>query len=240
MSYTVLIPAAGKSERFKNVGISKPKGLLQMEWRDRTATMIEHVMPRNNSPVRIGCRAEDHTHFERSLAHIRKELWPIVATHGQSHTCAQMSKGIDGPVLVINSDNGFDCDLDEFFSECVRTDANAGAVVFISNGERKYGYVNEIPWFTFALEKAPISTYALAGAFYFKSAMVLQLAHSLTFKNNLSEQYLSEIFKVIPHGKLAYRIPRSELHEWGTPIDLLADASVKVVDEEWSKRRMAV
>lgn len=242
LPYTVLIPAAGESKRFKNVGITKPKGLLEMTWRDRTATMIEHCMPHDlDIPIRVACRQEDYALFHRALRH-RNILFTAMqnATRGQAHTCALMSQGVQvqGAVVVINSDNGFDVDPIEFVSACEHAGANAGAMVFVASGERKYGYVSDHPFFDFGMEKAPISSFALAGMFYFKSVEILQLAYSLAFRPDNGEEYLSQLFGVIPKPKFAYRLPRAALHEWGTPIDLLADTTVTVIDKEWANRKV--
>lgn len=244
LPYTVLIPAAGSSQRFKDAGILKPKGLLKMTWHGLNMTMIEHCMPLTpNVPIRVACRSEDIVKFHAALCHNKNIKFAALSTptRGQAHTCVIMSKEVEGAIIIINSDNGFDLDVEEFISACDHVDASAGAVVFVAGGERKYGYVSDHPFFDFGIEKSPISAFALAGMFYFKSAEILQLAYSIAFnKKTTHEEYLSQLFSVIPHPKLAYRIPKSSLHEWGTPLDLLADTTVNVTDTEWLNRKVPV
>lgn len=244
LPHTVLIPAAGSSQRFKDAGILKPKGLLEMVWQDRKTTMIEHCIPLTPGiPIRVACRSEDLVKFHGALCHNKNIKFIAISTptRGQAHTCVAMSKGVEGAIIIINSDNGFDLDVEEFISACDHVNASAGAVVFVASGERKYGYVSDHPFFDFGIEKSPISAFALAGMFYFKSAEILQLAYSIAFdQKSAGEEYLSQLFGVIPHPKFAYRIPKSSLHEWGTPLDLLADTTVSVTDTEWLNRKVPV
>jgi NDP-sugar pyrophosphorylase family protein len=224
LAYITLIPAAGECTRFRKAGYMLPKGLIRLEWGGSEAPMIEHVADRDHS-VTVVCKAQDYNLFKRKLSHMN--VIPIASSEGQAHTVYQglaMDNG-ERPLLVINCDNSFDIDLNEFVSECQRTQAACGAVVFdCEQMFAKYGYVDACPWFTRGAEKNAISIYALAGAFYFASGNIFRAAFQ---QSKDTACYISSLFSRIEGNKLAYRIQRSQLHEWGTPEDIRADKTVK-------------
>jgi NDP-sugar pyrophosphorylase family protein len=223
LPYTTVVPAAGECVRFRKAGYALPKGLLRLEWNGSEASMIEHVVGRDHDAT-IVCKAQDFNLFKRKLPYLK--IVPIASTEGQAHTIFQgiADLALDRPLLVINCDNAFDIELDEFVKECVRTQATCGAVVFESELESKYGYVDAQPWFSRGAEKSPISGYALAGAFYFANTLTYVQAFR-TGKNPAC--YVSALFEHITGSKLAYKIERSQLHEWGTPEDIKLDSTVK-------------
>jgi NDP-sugar pyrophosphorylase family protein len=155
-------------------------------------------------------------------------ILPIVNTDGQAHTVYQAIDNLSHAqeIVVINCDNAFDTNLDDFVEQCRDHEVMAGAIVFRSNGERKYGYVDMpdtgSPFFYRGVEKDPISPWALAGAFYFRNSAIFKDA----FESGPSTQYISGLFERIPIAKMAYVIRRYELHEWGTPEDIIADHTV--------------
>jgi NDP-sugar pyrophosphorylase family protein len=193
--------------------------------------MIEHCVPPNwEERVIVVCKLSELRLFNDALP-----LYWITPIHsiGQANSVYEGSKGFHdtGDILVINSDNGFKIDLHKFVDECRKLKATAGAVVFKSDGSNAYGYIDRKPIFNRAVEHTAISPFALAGAFYFQSKIVLETAYELVSINDRNKMYgtaLSALFEMIPLPKLAYEIRRDDLHVWGTAEDLLADTSVQV------------
>lgn len=233
---SLLIPAAGDSKRFSDAGVHKPKGLIRSKWRlnqvtVRNGTMIEHVVPIGwNGPVRVACKLDCFDIFKNELPK-DYDVFPIASSLGQADTVVQACKDLRNDILVVNSDNGFSHDLNLFIDHCRESKASCGAVVFRSNKEPRYGYINSFPFFEYGIEKNPISSWALAGAFYFKNAATLTKAALLILSDPLIRQqeiYLSDLFYYVKGLKIAYAIPRDELYEWGTPVQLMKDKSLDV------------
>lgn len=233
MSYVVIIPAAGESQRFKDAGIKKPKGLLQLEYKGRRAPMIAHCIPNNFvGEVIVAIRYLPVW----AVAGVSR-FFVVNETLGQADTVRQAAETVDGHIVVINSDNHIDIDMDLFVANCVHKNADAGAVVFDADFSLKYGYVDAYPDFKVGAEKRPISPYALAGAFYYRNGRVLIDAFNMaSMMSSTNEIYLSHLFEHIPGRKVGWLIPKDKLHEWGTPIDLMADPAVKITDSDWEKR----
>lgn len=229
----LLIPAAGESKRFSDAGFAGPKGLLEIEWRGHRATMLEHVIGSVGAilPTVIGIREADKTLFhERMPTHVYKT---IEGSSGQAHTVQMMSHvcGANDEMLVINSDNAFDHALPmHMVNRARRMHASISALVFNADHER-YGFVDNYPFFDVGAEKVPISNYALAGAFYFKSGYAFRSAWNSLINTPFvqAERYLSDMFRFFLDPKLAVLINRSHLHEWGTPESLMKDESCKIV-----------
>lgn len=240
MRFTTLVLAAGESERFARAGITKPKGLLRMVWSKREACMLEHsAQLYAETPTRIVIKTDKLSQFFNGIVTFRVNLFCITETRGQADSAQQGVESLEGPIVVVNCDNGFSLSLDTFARNCIDKGVLAGALVFPSNRELRYGYVDDMPFFDFGAEKAAISNWALAGAFYFKDRHVLREAYKCDLAAlkargvSNAEIYLSHLFKWIPGQKLAVPIARSVLHEWGTPMELAADKTVEVTDDEW-------
>lgn len=223
----LLIPAAGESQRFKDAGYTTPKGLLPITWRGRQATMIEHIANCVGVMLHtiVGVKSEDRARFETALP--LYDVVDIFGSTGQACTVALMAGMVDynDEILVVNSDNAFDqCAPIHMVLMARRAGATMATLVFEADHER-YGFVDAYPYFNKGAEKQPISPWALAGAFYFRSAGDIVAAYEQFSKTrpDLPEHYLSGAFEYVRGHKLAVKINRSMLHEWGTPQSLQND-----------------
>lgn len=233
MPCTLIVPAAGDSVRFRKK-TAIPKGLIKFYWRRTRATMIEHVVPPLwSGPVVIGCKNKDYKEFRERLPDINWRIVGMEPTSGQAESVTHLIVEVSRYELdycVVNCDNAFDGHtLESFVQTCRTREANFGALTFkpTSNKER-YGYVDGHPQFVAGKEKDPISSHALAGAFYFKNYKTLTGALA---EAEQEVKYLSELFVWISPRKISVEIPHSSLHEWGIPETLEADPTVNV---DWS------
>jgi hypothetical protein len=200
--------------------------------------MIEHCIPVEYDwgNVYVGCRSEHLDLFTEALP---EECCVIGIDHsvGQADTVLQVAKTIGNPsedFVVINSDNGFeyaDQLVESFTSWCRASDAAVGAVVFelkVNSDSRKYGYVDGFPKFFAGSETTVLSPYALAGMFYVNRVGTLSCAMFETCKraSKVEELFMSSMFRYVYGPRLAYRIHREDLHEWGTPDKLESDTDV--------------
>lgn len=224
LSYALVIPAGGDSMRFKAKGFKEPKGLIKLTWRDKEATMLEHIVGDSNLCYLV-VKQEWYNTFLKTLPG-NFMIKSIYSTEGQAHTVYQFlfenAFARDMDIVIVNCDNAFDMPLSEFVKQCRANDADCGVMVFESAGETKYGYVNNAPFFQFGKEKVAISPFALAGTFYFKNRSIFLAAHRATNQ----PIYISDMFGAIKGVRYAYVINRDDLHEWGTPEDILNDKTV--------------
>lgn len=111
-------------------------------------------------------------------------------------------------------------------------------MVFRGHGDTAFSYINDFPLFSKAEEKRPVSSWAMAGAYYFKHADLLHQALLQQMRNNVvhaGEVYLSGVYNTPPlHFKqfLAVAMHRWQLAVWGTPEDLARDRTVSIVNDE--------
>lgn len=225
--YTLIIPAAGESARYASV-TSLPKGLTYFRHAGRWDFMLKHVLSSARQAERliVGVRAQDIELFSSAMP--RMVFTPIAKTRGQADTVQQLAWTDTGSedILILNCDNAFEPHvIDNFVQQCRHVGAECGAVVFkpSSSNQRKYGYVDGYPFFETGAEAVPLSHYALAGAFYYKSSSAL--ASSMP----VDAVYLSETFKHVRGTKLAHLIKEHQLYEWGTPQDLEASVGKRSI-----------
>jgi hypothetical protein len=221
---TLIIPAAGDSVRFQD-RTTVPKGIIRFAWRGRYSTMIGHIVPYGwDGRVMVGVKNADVDFFTERLPR-SYQIIGMEPTTGQAETVRNMALDIpacdsEDDVLIVNSDNGFDPGvLENFMRYCRDEEACCGALVFNPNGNlERYGYVDGCPNFTHGAEKSPISKYALAGAFYFRSPGII-IRHGVSLSG-----YISDWFLDMPKPKRSFLIPAHALHEWGTSELLEKDA----------------
>jgi hypothetical protein len=244
----VLIPAAGRSERFKEK-TPRPKGLVTFTWNGRKATMLEHVI--NTVPLPwlklIIAHEQDREWFLKSGIFVRNDrvlLGDVDRTRGQADTVFQALEGwpidTNEDFLIVNSDNAIKgLELAVYWFRQHKVDA--GVVVFDDiEMTGRYGYINDahgFPRFTHTREKIAISKFAFAGAFYFRDAFTYQKGYlpALEALAPKQEIYISHVLNHIGGLKLAAWIDRKTmLHEWGTAADLENDKSVAI---DWSENQ---
>lgn len=227
-TYSIVIPAAGNSIRFAAAGYRGPKALVKFRYNDEFQTMIEHVAQRNDGCI-VVCKRADFNMFKRNLPHFF--VRPIESTEGQAHTVFQgIWDLVNKEYLIVNWDCAFEDGLfDRFVTACREKNAEMGTVVFNNSraGEDGRDYVDQVPFFTRGARQ-PISPYAVAGAFYFKS----RASFSIAYKNlPRPPQYISQMFGRVVGVHFAYEIDRNQVHEWGTPEDLVNDPAVTLIEQ---------
>lgn len=225
----IIIPAAGSSKRFKDVGIETPKGLIEFSYGAGFAkTMIQHVIPYDAERYMIVSNDQRYCKVDKQL----QQFIHIDASRGQAETVGIACKHIpDQPILVLNNDAMHDYPLFAFCDQCKW--ASSGVLVFDGHNNRNFSYIDNFPLFTYAKEKQPISRWAVGGAYWFKSsrqvldAVNKQLASGST---HAGEYYLSQTLWHIAGNKLAVVMDEKQVHGWDTPEDLARDRNVQVTD----------
>lgn len=220
----VIVPAAGKSQRFLDAGIVTPKPLLQLRYQGNRLTMVEHAVNGvpDDWPIRVVVKEEHEAEFARVLPkNTRLQLFSIEKTMGQADTVVQGLHGLerDQPVLVLNSDGVVHYDWRALAAQVHPREWGAAAIVMRAI-RRSYSYVVGFPTFRSAVEKPdslPTMPMALVGAYYFPRADTLEAAAWDDQVKQEREFYMSHLLTEVPGDKLAVAIPPECYVDFGTP-----------------------
>lgn len=210
------------------------------------ATMLDHALGIGVPDILdvrdtiVMCPASREGVFTDELA--KFVVRPIFHSRGQADTILQgLAHVPDGEVLIVNCDQGFAPSiLTNFIAMAKATRTSSAAIVFEGNDNPAYSYIGEVRvdtayeglWFYRAVEKTVISKWAMAGAYWFRSARELAgtICRSMLRTGPEAEPYLSECFEGM--RSLAFPIANSEMFQWGTPEDLARDGQVWDLDAE--------
>ncbi len=229
----LLIPAAGRGERFREAGYTTLKPLIKVyDPRDQqNKTMIEAVADSFlNAPisgyartkidqVRIAHPSGYDTEFAGTVnrASFSFVLNPR-AEIGQSMSILTLLQGEDpmSYVLISNSDVVHDFFYPRLITEAALHGAVFACTVFEST-DPSYSYVNSAPYFEATAEKCVISNYAISGLYYgrvkeIQEALWKQVAQSMN-----SELFFSEAISFIEGRRLAIVIHKDQVTDLGTP-----------------------
>ena len=230
----IVLPMAGKGQRFIDVGVETPKPLIEIEgmpmvqWATKSLPFFDRVPLRNIAVIFRSEHMEDHD-IDPKIAGI---FGPGVGRYVDMNSSGAMTsvlvvrERIDGqhPVLIM------DCDIylaDPSFSEAIleRDDIDGAVPVFAATGD-KWSYsgfgddhiINEIA------EKKPISSYANIGLYFFsKGSDFVEYADKVLEEGGKDEYYISAVIDaMIKDGKkfLAVEVNPKDFHNLGTPEDL--------------------
>lgn len=243
-SLHIIMPMAGEGRRFSEKGYQQPKPLILKDglplYRRAIASISNFQVPKRFSFI---IRAE-HAKIYDLDKRIRQDfpaadIYQVErTTRGAVETCMFASSSLDDTdaVLILDCDLEFESKslakfIDMELSLPVNERRGGGLVSFISSDSR-YSYAEVMGEDVFrTAEKKVISNHALAGAYYFSSALLFkQVAEELLTDYQLesSECYLSLLYnKVIAHG---YHVSLFEMERYisnGTPEELELNGSIK-------------
>ncbi len=249
-SLNVLVPAAGEGQRFRDIGIETAKPLIQFRRGDSPRmTMLEHALRGLDVPdarILVGVRGDQPWPTLTNLC-APHELRLVGRTQGQTHSVMALALAAgydpesqeevpDAPALVVNCDQGFFGDLLNVMSRshALFPPPVEAAVLTFQSRDRRYSYVDQAPRFQYAVEKRPVSRWALAGAYWFRSTKALLDAcikqHRMGPRHN-DELYLSGALEFLGGG-WCLEVDKKYVFSWGTPEELAADVAVHDLSPE--------
>lgn len=228
----VVIPAAGKSQRFIDAGYTTIKPLLELKAPNRkTALMLDFVyntVPKG-LPIIVGLPMGTKLDIgDRSIMDCIEEgldaaeqssdkhfIQYIDKTRGQADSVYQMIKHLSSndSCLILDCDMLLRTDDIQKLIDLLQVYDVTIAVTetFDPNSSR----VDSIPFPSQIVEKQPISQYGIVGARAFKSIDLLTKALKKTLKESVTEPYLSHAIGGYSGVKYAHLI--SEYVDLGTP-----------------------
>lgn len=250
----IIIPMAGEGKRFKDAGYTKPKPFIEIRDKPMIQLVIENlsftqfnmkfvfiVQQKHCDEFGFDNKIRDivNTVYGSSIAK-RVEIIKIdYLTEGAACTVLKARDLInnDTQLLIANSDQVIDWNIQLFIQGIEETDADGSIPVF-HNTHPKWSYaeLNTDGNVIRVREKEPISTYATIGLYWLKKGSDFVWAADEMIHKNLrvnNEYYVCPIFNelIIPKNKkvISFQIPSYAMHGLGTPEDL--NEYIKLIDK---------
>lgn len=224
----VVIPMAGRGQRFIEMGYDKPKPLIDVCGVPMIKRVIDSLSSKN-IPINYYFIALQE-HLDNGLKEYLESIGTIiplnVVTEGAACTTLMAMKYInnDQPLVIANCDQYLEWDFEDYLTKSIGVDGSV--VVFNStNPHHSYALVKKKRVVEVA-EKVVISDKACAGIYYYKKgsdyiySVVQMIAKNIRTNN---EFYIAPAYnEMIIEGKelSIYEIDVNKKHMLGTPYEL--------------------
>lgn len=173
----IVIPMAGRGQRFRDAGYTVPKPLIQLDGCSLVEIVIANVTPSRPHRI-IVCALEEHLAGGRLAATLQSiapsvEIVPVPSvTEGPAATVELAAPLLDpdAPLLVANSDQYVDGSIDDYLGTL---DASDGSIMtFHREDDPKWSYVefDASGRITGVVEKVPVSSVATVGIYTYAHA----------------------------------------------------------------------
>ena len=228
----ILIPMAGAGSRFKEVGYQLPKPLIDINGKPMVQRVVENL---NITGKYIFVVRQEHCN-KYKLEELLKKISPTCeiivtdgVTEGQACSALLAKEYINSsePLMIVNSDNYFIWDTDNFLHSVQDPDVKGMLFTFHEPSQStnwSYAQVDENDNVLEVAEKRPISTNALAGAFYWrKGSDCVSYTEQMIEKNIRvnNEFYIAPVFnEAIEDGKGIKNYTIADMKSMGTPSEL--------------------
>ena len=233
---------SGFGERFRRVGYTVPKPLIEIDGKPIVAHVIDMFAGEtdfificnqdhlDNPDYRMAAILQDYCPSGRVVGIAPHKLGPVHAVRQIEHLLKA-----DAPVVVNYCD--FTCFWDwTHFKSFVHETGCAGAIPAYkgfhphSLGNTNYAYMREVDgWVQDIQEKQPYTSnrmeeFASSGTYYFATAKIMGDAFAKTMAQDLNvggEYYVSLAYKpVLAQGQPVVVYPLQHFMQWGTPEDV--------------------
>lgn len=172
----IVIPMAGRGQRFASVGYTDPKPLIPVHGHPMIRVVIENLRPAGPHRFIFLCLAE---HLERYELADKLAVWapgctviPVDrVTEGAACTVLLARDLIDGdaPLMIANCDQWIDTDINAYLAR-LDTDGVDGLIMTMDDGDPKWSFVgfDDAGRVNRVVEKEPISREATVGIYNFR------------------------------------------------------------------------
>lgn len=207
----IVIPMAGRGQRFVSAGYTDPKPLIPVHGHPMIRVVIENLRPGRPHRFTFLCLAE---HLERYGLAEKLTAWapgctviPVDrVTEGAACTVLLARGLIDGgdPLMIANCDQWIDTDMDAYLA---RMDADGvdGLIMTMDDGDPKWSFVgfDEAGRVNRVVEKQPISREATVGIYNFRRGRDFTAAADAMIAANLrvnGEFYVAPVYNQLIAG----------------------------------------
>lgn len=172
----IVLPIAGRGSRFAEAGYSLPKPLIPVHGVPMIEVVVNNVRPRCSHRFIFVALLEhlEHLDMRETLERIApgSEVIPVSkVTQGAACTVLLAREFIDtnGPLMLANSDQWVDIDINEYLTELDRREAD-GLIMTMWADDPKWSYsaVDGDGMVTRVVEKQVISNNATVGIYNFR------------------------------------------------------------------------
>lgn len=231
----IVIPMAGAGSRFAEQGYDKPKPFIDVAG----LPMIERVMANVAYPNAQYILIAQKTHLLKEAETVKRITEQYNAhfigidklTEGTACTVLYAKKLIDEdtPLLIANSDQLVDVDLNKYIDDCLNRKLDGSILVFKDeecNPKWSFAKVNDKQLVTEVKEKEAISDLATVGIYLFGSGkQFVSAAIQMIVENDRvnNEFYTCPVYNyLIREDKKigVFEIEQKQMHGIGTPEDL--------------------
>lgn len=225
---TVVIPMAGKGQRFKDAGFFVPKPLIPIGNKPMIERVVDNFRPNFDNHFILVTRNDVAPKIDGKLYPLNHDTEGTVATILE----IEHMIGRDDPLMIVNCDQLIpNFEPDDFMSKSADC-----SVVVTKNDSPKHSYVKtENGLVTEVAEKQVISDKAIAGVYFYRKAKYFIDNAKKMIEKNLrvnNEFYVSPVFNEIIADGLT--VNTYEIDNWqpiGTPEELL-EFQFKVKNKE--------
>lgn len=231
----LLIPMAGKGSRFANVGYARPKPFIEVNGRPMIELVINNLY-RPGMNLILLVRKEHIDEHSAVISDLQQKYQAsIVAvdleTEGTACTVLLARKHIDNdmPLLIANSDQLVDMDVEAYLGDAEARDLCGSILVFRDlerNPKWSFAQVNSDGRVLRVKEKEAISDLATVGIYLFaRGEDFVSGAIDMICRRDLvgSEYYTCPVYNYLIAENMnigVYEIDREAMHGLGTPQDL--------------------
>ena len=232
----LVIPAAGEGSRFRQAGFSKAKPFIDVNGQPMIDKVISNVRPKGAN-VHVLFRKEHVLSEAEAVAEVESRGVTVHLvdrlTEGTACTLLLARTVFDGPemLLVANSDQYVDFDVDAYVADC-RDRGLDGSILVFRDEERdpkwSFARLGHDGLVVEVAEKRPISDLATVGIYLFTrgSDFVSAAIDMIACNDRVNgEFYTCPVYNYMIRAGAkigVYEVNRSAMHGLGTPDDLSA------------------
>jgi NDP-sugar pyrophosphorylase family protein len=231
----IVIPMAGLGSRFSVAGYVKPKPFIDVQGVPMIIRVLENIKTRNCKFILVA----NNLHLQNESEIIKRIKGEYSAdviginglTEGTACTILHARALInnESPLLIANSDQLVDIDINNFIDDCTQNNCDGSILVFNEesrNPKWSYAKLDKNQKVVLVREKEAISTLATVGIYYYSQGnyFVNGAIDMIANKDKTnSEYYTCPTYNYMIREGLkvkVYRIPKLSMHALGTPEDL--------------------
>ncbi|MBD2550420.1 glycosyltransferase family 2 protein [Microcystis elabens FACHB-917] len=230
----VVIPAAGEGSRFANAGWKKPKPFIDVNGQLMLEHVINNVTP-TDATVTILLRQQHLDAYPKIAYRLQESGHRIISvsrlTEGTASTVLMARRTFDNdqPMIVANSDQLVDFNINDFIEDCIQRELDGSILVFRDlsmDPKWSFARVDEAGLVIEVAEKKPISDLATVGIYLFaKGKDFVGAALDMMVANDRvnNEFYTCPVYNyMIRNGARigVFEVPMGAMVGLGTPDDL--------------------
>ncbi|MCF6276330.1 MAG: glycosyltransferase family 2 protein [Candidatus Magasanikbacteria bacterium] len=231
----IIIPMAGKGSRFRDVGYTFPKPIIDIKGKTMIEVVINNLKPDCDHKFIFICQREHYEKYDlyNILKNATDNKFEIVQIDGITEgavctvLCALQYINNENDIVIANSDQFISMGLNDFINDARCGDKDGLIMTFkASHPKWSYARVGEDGNVVEVAEKRVISDKATVGIYYFKSGKeFIRSAQSMIEKDmrHNNEFYVCPVYNemILEDKNIGIKnIEVEEMHGLGTPEDL--------------------